>query len=70
MKHDPSTYVGIGKDGFRGPDPYDPFYDNRDESNGSVKFQRVGNSSGSTRLLTLAVFVFVGSMLAYFFLLA
>ena len=70
MKHDPSTYIGIGKDGFRGPDPYDPFYDEIEKSEGPVSSKGVRSSAIVTRLAILAIFGFVGLMLSYFFFFA
>lgn len=68
MKHDPSTYIGIGNDGFRGPDPYDPFYDEMDKSERPVSSKGVRISAIDTRFAILAIFGFVGLMLSYFFL--
>jgi hypothetical protein len=70
MKYDPSTYIGIGNDGFRGPDPYDPFYDEIEKLEGPVSSKGVRNSAIVTRLVILAIFGFVGLMLSYFFFFA
>lgn len=70
MKHDPSTYIGIGNDGFRGPDPYDPFYDEIEKSEGPVSSKGFRSSAIVTRLAILAIFGFVGLMLSYFFFFA
>jgi len=67
MKHDPSTYIGIGKDGFRGPDPYDPFYDDIAASEGPVSSKKVHSSAIVTQIASLAIFAFVGMLLSYFF---
>jgi hypothetical protein len=70
MKHDPSTYIGIGNDGFRGPDPYDPFYDEIEKSEGTVSSTDVYSSAIVTRWAILGIFGIVGLMLSYFFFFA
>ena len=62
MRHDPSTYIGIGEDGFRGPDHYEPFYD---EPEGEQRTRVVVRQS--TLFPVMAVLFSVMGMLGYFF---
>lgn len=69
MRHDPSTYIGIGENGFRGPDPYDPFYDESEPDLSSRKStSKNRDKTHGKPLIPALVILLVASMLGYFFI--
>lgn len=67
MKHDPSTYIGIGKDGFRAIEPRtDRTHDFSRLSGTITPLPDSQKSFMSKWLLGILIFGFVCGFLAYF----
>jgi hypothetical protein len=65
MKHDPSSYIGIGKEGFRGPDPFDPFYDELEISATDLHGRQRTNDPRSKVHFVIFVFALIAALFAY-----
>ncbi len=71
MKHDPSTYFGIGKDGFRAIEPRRDYGFDSSGLSGPSKLLPVSTGSYFSRWVPgILVFGFVCTFLTYLFFLA
>lgn len=69
MRHDPSLYIGIGKDGFLPPEntgPFDP--DTADHENSAGYSNEKDGKLNSTPRLGVAIAIVVAGIVAYLFL--